>query len=157
MGGGAGGGGLNHQILLPSAVHLEERLTVSQAVPEPGQQSVGQKHTVWVFCQWQTRAQAVGTPIFKYGSIGRMVMQLAADFWSAVRTPVRRIRRWRRRRRRECAEPPTVVAVVCCVTIRPAVVHQRYASPLPGAFSAKTFDPPTPPPPPKKVISSFRG
>ena len=40
------------KILLPSAVHLEERLTVSQAVPEPGQQSVRQKHTVWVFCQW---------------------------------------------------------------------------------------------------------
>ena len=51
------------QILLPSAVHLEERLTVSQAVPEPGQQSVRQKHTVWVFCQWQTRPQAVGTPL----------------------------------------------------------------------------------------------
>ena len=49
------------QILLPSAVHLEERLTVSQAVPEPGQQSVRQKHTVWVFCQWQTRPQAMGT------------------------------------------------------------------------------------------------
>ena len=30
-------------ILLPSAVHLEERLTVSQAVPEAGQQSVRQK------------------------------------------------------------------------------------------------------------------
>ena len=51
------------KILLPSAVHLEERLTVSQAVPEPGQQSVRQKHTVWVFCQWQTRHQAVGTPL----------------------------------------------------------------------------------------------
>ena len=46
------------KILLPSAVHLEERLTV----PYPGQQSVRQKHTVWVFCQWQTRPQAVGTP-----------------------------------------------------------------------------------------------
>ena len=33
------------KILLPSAVHLEERLTVSQSVPEPGHQSVRQKHT----------------------------------------------------------------------------------------------------------------
>ena len=49
------------KILLPSAVHLEERLTVSQAVPEPGQQSVRQKHTVWVFCPWQTQHQSVGT------------------------------------------------------------------------------------------------
>ena len=48
------------QILLPSAVHLEERLTVSHSVPAPGQQSVRQKHTVWVFCQWQMRPQAVG-------------------------------------------------------------------------------------------------
>ena len=49
------------KILLPSAVHLEKRLTVSQAVPELGQQSVRQKHTVWVFCQWQTQQQAVGS------------------------------------------------------------------------------------------------
>ena len=48
------------KILLPSAVHLEERLTVSHSVPAPGQQSVRQKHTVWVFCQWQMRPQAVG-------------------------------------------------------------------------------------------------
>ena len=33
------------EILLPSAVHLKERLTVSQSVPDPGQQSVRQKHT----------------------------------------------------------------------------------------------------------------
>ena len=50
------------KILLPSAVHLEERLTVSHSVPAPGQQSVRQKHTVWVFCQWQMRPQAVGRP-----------------------------------------------------------------------------------------------
>ena len=48
------------KILLPSAVHLEERLTVSHSVPAPGQQSVRQKHTVWVFCQQQMRPQAVG-------------------------------------------------------------------------------------------------
>ena len=31
------------EILLPSAVHLEERLTVSHSVPAPGQQAVRQK------------------------------------------------------------------------------------------------------------------
>ena len=44
-------------ILLPPVVHLEERLTVSQSVSEPGKQSVRQSvrqagrqnHTVWVF------------------------------------------------------------------------------------------------------------
>ena len=41
---------LGTQILLPSAVHLEERLTVSQSVSETGQQFVRQKHTLWVFC-----------------------------------------------------------------------------------------------------------
>ena len=51
------------KILLPSAVHLEERLTVSQAAPEPGQQSVRSNTQFGFFCQWQTRAQAVGTPL----------------------------------------------------------------------------------------------
>ena len=49
------------KILLPSARHLEERLTVSQSVTESGKQSVRQyvgqtgrqtgmqKHTVWLF------------------------------------------------------------------------------------------------------------
>ena len=45
------------KILLPLAVHLEERLTVSQSVSQSGKQSVRQagrqagrqKHTVWVF------------------------------------------------------------------------------------------------------------
>ena len=67
------------RILLPSAVHLEERLTVSQSVPEPGQQSVRQKHTVWV-CQWQMRPQAVGRRFTSY--------QAVAEQQSAVRTPV---------------------------------------------------------------------
>ena len=66
---GQGVGGNLNKILLPSAVHLEERLTVSQAVPEPGQQSARQKHTVWVFCQWQTRPQAVGTPLSLYWGV----------------------------------------------------------------------------------------
>ena len=45
-------------------------------------------------------------------------------------------------------EPPTIIAAFYCVTIRPAVVCGRYASPLLGAWSAKTFDPPHPPHPP---------
>ena len=66
--------------LLPSAVHLEERLTVSQSVGQAGQQSVKQKHTVWVFCQWQTQLQAVGRkPGFRANN-RRMVMQPTADF-----------------------------------------------------------------------------
>ena len=50
-----------NEILLPSAVHLEERLTVSQSVPEPASRQ-SQIHTVWVFCQWQMRRQAAGRP-----------------------------------------------------------------------------------------------
>ena len=42
-------------------LHLEERLTVSQSVPEPASmQAVRQIHTVWVFCQWRMRPQAAG-------------------------------------------------------------------------------------------------
>ena len=48
------------KILLPSAVHLEERLTVSQAVPEPGQQSVRQKHTVLGFLSVADTAPSSG-------------------------------------------------------------------------------------------------
>ena len=57
--------GLNKipKILLPSAVHLEERLRVSQSVPEPAsRQAVRQIYTVWVFCQWQMRPQAAVRP-----------------------------------------------------------------------------------------------
>ena len=55
------------KILLPSARHLEERLTVSQSVSQSVRHSVGQagrqtgrqKHTVWLFAaadykQWET-------------------------------------------------------------------------------------------------------
>ena len=67
---------LSRLILLHSAVHLEERLSVSWT----GQQSVRQKHTLWVFCQWQTRVQTVGRTLgLRIGS-GRMVMQASADF-----------------------------------------------------------------------------
>ena len=63
---------LTKQILLPSAVHLEERLTVSQ--------SVRQKHTLWVFCQWQTRVQAVERQAGLRMGSGRMVMQATVGF-----------------------------------------------------------------------------
>ena len=53
-------GAKTKKIPLPSAAHLKERLTVIQSISLPSQQSVRQKHTVWVFCQWQTRPQAWG-------------------------------------------------------------------------------------------------
>ena len=56
-------------------------------------------------------------------------------------------------------EPTTNDSAAECVTIRPAEVCDSFVSPLLGAFSAKTFNPPhpTPPHPLKKVLSSFRG
>ena len=65
------------QILLPSAVHLEERLTVSKSVRLAAKQSVRQKHTVWVFCPWQTWPQPVWRAA--QASSGRTVMQLTVD------------------------------------------------------------------------------
>ena len=120
-----GGGGV-WEILLPSAVHLEERLIVSQAVPEPGQQSVRQKHTVWVFCQWQTRDQAVGTLSSWNSSSGRMVMQLAAYYLVGGSNPGRMTMPpappLQQRVPWPGFEPPTSGAASCYVTIRPAVV-----------------------------------
>ena len=101
-----------------------ERLTVSQAVPEPGQQSVRQKHTVWVFCQRQTHQQAVGTLLARKLSSGRMVMQRAADLLvggsdpgrvDMPPPPLQRVHR-------PGFEPPTILAASSYVTIRPAVV-----------------------------------
>ena len=60
------------EILLPSARHLEERLTVSHSVNQSGKQSVRQsvgqegrqpsrqKHTVWLFFQWRTKSTTSG-------------------------------------------------------------------------------------------------
>ena len=88
------------KILLPSAVHLKERLTVSQSVSQPGQQSVRQKQTVWVFCQWQTQLQAVGRTASLRASSGRMVLQPAADFLVGGSNPGRA---------KTTAAPPTTV------------------------------------------------
>ena len=62
------------KIVLSLAVHLEERLRVRQSVNLLGQHSVRQKHTVWVFCQQQTRLYAVGRKAVCKASNGRMVM-----------------------------------------------------------------------------------
>ena len=117
-----------NRILLPSAVHLEERLTVSQSVPEPGQQSVRQKHTVWVFCQWQMRPQAVGRPFAPDQAIkqwpngnaadrrlfGRRFEPQSGEHGTAAATTAKsRPTRIRTADRKLC---------VSCVTIRPAVV-----------------------------------
>ena len=48
--------------------------------PPIGQQSVKQKHTLWVLCQWHTRVQSVGRPIDISIGNGRMVMQAGANF-----------------------------------------------------------------------------
>ena len=50
------------KILLPSAVHLEERLTVSQSVPEPASRQSDRYTQFWFFLQWQMRPQAAGRP-----------------------------------------------------------------------------------------------
>ena len=67
-------------ILLPSAVHLEERLTVSEH-QLAGKQAGGQKHrnTQFGFFQWQTRLQAVGRALTARTRNGRMAMQLTKD------------------------------------------------------------------------------
>ena len=50
-----------------------------EAVRQLDRPAVSQKHTLWVFCQWQTRVQAVGrTTGLRIGS-GRMAMQAAED------------------------------------------------------------------------------
>ena len=77
------------EILLPSAVHLEERLTVSQSVSQSGKQSVSQtvsrasrqadRNTQFGFFQWQTRLSTAGKGRILRSSDGPMVMQLAAD------------------------------------------------------------------------------
>ena len=67
------------KILLPSAVHLEERLTANQSVPEPSQQSVTQKHTVG-FLSVADAAPSSGDTLRLRASSGRMVMQVTGDF-----------------------------------------------------------------------------
>ena len=141
-----------HEILLPSAVHLEERLTVSQAVPEPGQQSVSQKHTVWVFLSVANTASSSGDSFVRIvkqwpngnaAGYGFLIVGSNPGPANMPPPPPQRVRQ-------PGFEPPTIIAAVCCVTSRPAAVCQCCVSPLLVAFSAKTFDPPPTPPPQKK-------
>ena len=67
------------EILLPLAVHLEERLTVSQAVPEPGQQSVTETHSLG-FLSVADTAPSSGEQLSWYPSSGRMVKQRSVKF-----------------------------------------------------------------------------
>ena len=116
------------EILLPSAVHLEERRTVSQqSVSRASRQA--DRNTQFGFFQWQTRLQAVG-------KAGRSNANAAGDrpgggrfdSWSANR----------QRRRLTCQLCPI------CTSFKP--------------FLAQTFlTPPPPPRTQKKVISNFRG
>ena len=69
------------KILLPSAVHLVERLTVSQSVSQSGKQSDSQsgkqaeRNTQFGVFQWKTRLQAGGREEAVRTSNGRMAMQ----------------------------------------------------------------------------------
>ena len=147
------------KILLPSGVHLEERLTVSQSVLEARQQSTRQKHTVWVFCQWQMRPQAVGRPYHGRSSSGRVVKQpfgvcgisgsnpsrLSFGAAAAAKSQPTRIR---------TADQKTFIGCLkfdqqLCVSI--VLPHCLEPS------ERKLLTPPPPPHPLKKVISSFRG
>ena len=76
------------EILLPSAVHLEER---------PGKQASRQKHPVSVYFQWQAWLHAVGRMHSARTTHSRMVMQPTTDWqvssWNPVRPTAGRIRK----------------------------------------------------------------
>ena len=101
------------EILLPTAVHLKERLTVNQSVNLRGQHSDRQKHTVWSFCQRQSRVQGVGTTTVLRASSGRMVMQPAADFLVGGSNPGRA----------NAAAPPPTTAGLQESTLRPETLR----------------------------------
>ena len=125
------------------------RETVSQ-LDRP---AVSQKHTLWVFCQWQTRVQAVGrTTGLRIGS-GRMAMQAAEDGLVGGSNPGAA----------NTAAAPPPASTHQDSNRRPKNLRLGAYHSIPqmcllllGAFSAKTFHPPHPPPL-KKVLSSFRG
>ena len=74
--------GKKKEILLPSARHLEERLTVSQSVSQSGsrsgkqagRQTGRQKHAVWLFFSRGPRLQTVEDPRCT-GAIGARVVE----------------------------------------------------------------------------------
>ena len=85
------------KILLPSAVHLEERLTVSQSVPEPASRQSVRYTQFGFFVSGRCGPKQQGGPALQ-PKPGRVVKQPTATSRSAVRTPVWPL--WRRRRRR---------------------------------------------------------
>ena len=85
------------KILLPLAVHLEERLTVSQSVPEPASRQSVRYTQFGFFVSGRCGPKQQGGPALQ-PKPGRVVKQPTGTRWSAVRTPVWPL--WRRRRRR---------------------------------------------------------
>ena len=78
------------------------------------------KHTVWVFCHWQTRLQAVVRGVVLMVSCGRMVMQPTADFLFGGSNPCqgKMPAASLMTVARQGFEPPTKMSAVGCVTIR---------------------------------------
>ena len=74
-------------ILLPSAVHLEERLTVSQSVPEPASRQSVRYTQFGFFVSGRCGRKQQGGPALQ-PKPGRVVKQPTATRRSAVRTPV---------------------------------------------------------------------
>ena len=119
-----------------------------QCTSKRGCQSVGQKHTLWVFCQWQTWVQAVGRTTDRRIGGGLLVMHAAVDLSvggsnpgaadTAVSPPPASTHQDSNRR-------PKNHQLVGCFTIQPGVNVTQMCDPLLGAFSVKTFDPPPPP------------
>ena len=134
----------NNKILLPSAVHLEERLTVSQSVSQSGNKSARQsvrqagrqtkKHSLGFF-QWQTQLSTAGKGIAVATSDGPMVMQSTANTQVCGRIPVGR--------------PPAVLPDLS--TLPNLTLVQTLLS------THKLLIPPHPPPPPKKSDIQFQG
>ena len=85
------------KILLPSAVHLEERLTVSQSVPEPASRQSVRYTQFGFFVSGRCGPKQQGGPVLQ-PKPGRVVKQPTGTSWSAVRTRVWLL--WRRRQRR---------------------------------------------------------
>ena len=57
---------LQHKILLPSAVHLEERLTVSQSVPEPASRQSDRYTQFGFFVSGRCGTKQQGGPASQY-------------------------------------------------------------------------------------------
>ena len=85
------------KILLPSAVHLEERLTVSQSVPEPASRQSDRYTQCGFFVSGRCGPKQQGGPLLQSES-GRVVTQPTGIRVVAGSNPSPLL--WRRRRRR---------------------------------------------------------